>query len=220
MMMREIAKSLQVNTMQGEVKIRALSWREHVAAGHTPFRRDCLVCQEAAAKDGHHRREKLPARVGVLSLDMTGPFHLGTDLNGKKGKYMLIGAFTWLAPRQITDDFCEDPLPEVPQGAPEIENGEEEEAEIEDADDVWGERQEERDRKAKEKLEEQKKLLESQKVEEGKEEEKEIPKVVVTRLCTPLSSKNRHEVLKAIIDISSLEKRWLQRQPDPHRSWR
>ena len=202
MMMREIAKSLQVNTMQGEVKIRALSWREHVAAGHTPFRRDCLVCQEAAAKDGHHRREKLPARVGVLSLDMTGPFHLGTDLNRKKGKYMLIGAFTWLAPRQITDDFCEDPLPEVPQGAPEIENGEEEEAEIEDADDVWGERQEERDRKAKEKLEEQKKLLESQKVEEGKEEEeKEIPKVVVTRLCTPLSSKNRHEVLKAIIDM-------------------
>ena len=43
MMMKEIAKSLQANTMQGEVKIRALSWREHVAAGHTPFRRVWFV---------------------------------------------------------------------------------------------------------------------------------------------------------------------------------
>ena len=47
LMMREIATSIQVDTMKGEVKMRALSWKEHVAAGHTPFRKDCLVCQEA-----------------------------------------------------------------------------------------------------------------------------------------------------------------------------
>jgi reverse gyrase len=36
---------------------------------------------------------------------------------------------------------------------------------------------------------------------EGAEEETKIPRVTVTRLCTPLPSKNRHEVLKAIIDM-------------------
>ena len=36
---------------------------------------------------------------------------------------------------------------------------------------------------------------------EGAEEERKIPRVTVTRLCTPLPSKNRHEVLKAIIDM-------------------
>ena len=207
LMMREIATSLQVDTMKGEVKMRALSWREHVAAGHTPFRKDCLVCQEASAKDCHHRRNKDPPRVGVLSLDMSGPFRLGTDLNGKKGKYMIIGAFTWLAKGQMADDFEEEKPPEVPEEAPEIENLEPEEADLEDAEDVWGELQEERERKRKEEAEEREAEKEHQKESEEKVEdevggeERKIPKVTVTRLCIPLPSKSGHDVLKAIIGM-------------------
>ena len=210
LMMREIATSIQVDTMKGEVKMRALSWREHVAAGHTPFRKDCLVCQEASAKDCHHRRNKDPPRVGVLSLDMTGPFHLGTDLHGKKGKYMLIGAFTWLAKGQMADDFEEETPPEVPAEAPEIENFEPEEADLEDAEDVWGELQEERERKRQEEAREKEQKEAEGESEEKKEEIKEdekggeerrTPKVTVTRLCTPLPSKNRHDVLKAIVGM-------------------
>ena len=210
LMMREIATSIQVDTMKGEVKMRALSWREHVAAGHTPFRKDCLVCQEASAKDCHHRRNKDPPRVGVLSLDMSGPFHLGTDLHGKKGKYMLIGAFTWLAKGQMADDFEEETPPEVPAEAPEIENFEPEEADLEDAEDVWGELQEERERKRQEEARERKQReVEGEsgerKIEENEDEkggeERKIPKVTVTRLCTPLPSKNWHDVLKAIVGM-------------------
>ena len=221
LLMREIATALQLGTLKDEVKMRALSWKEHVAAGHTPFRKDCLVCQQASAKDQHHRRSKDPPRAGVLSLDMSGPFHLAPDLHGKRGKYLLVGAFTWLAPGQGgDDDFDLTPIPEVPEGAPEIDDldPESEDPPIEDADDVWGELAEERRKKKAERSEERKGEAEEQEMEgmveqverdpEGEKEQAEDqveeriqPKVEVTRMCTPLPSKNRQDVLRAIVDF-------------------
>ena len=107
----------------------------------------------------------------------------------------------------MADDFEEEDPPEVPAEAPEIENFEPEEADLEDAEDVWGELQEERERKRQEEAKEREV---ERKSEEGKEErnedekgeeEQKIPKVTVTRLCTPLPSKNRHDVLKAIVGM-------------------
>ena len=100
---------------------------------------------------------------------MTGHFHLGTDLNAKKGTYMLVGAFTWLGPGQVYDERQEKDPPDIPAGAPEIDHPEAEEVEIEDADDVWGKRQAEREQRAKELAEEQLKALEAQKKDEKKE---------------------------------------------------
>ena len=136
LLMRSIAEALQTNTMKGTVKMRALSWKEHVAAGHSPFRKDCLMCQQASAKDQHHRHCKTPPRAGVLSLDLSGPFHVAPDLHSRSVKYLLVGAFTWLSPYQGGDDFEDLVIPEVPKDAPELEA--EEEEEIRDEDDVWG----------------------------------------------------------------------------------
>ena len=209
LMMRAIATALQLGPMKGKIKLRALSWKEHVAAGHTPFRKDCLVCQQASAKDQHHQRSKDPPRAGVLSLDMSGPFHLAPDLHGKQAKYMLIGAFTWLAPGQGGDDFEDTTIPEVPEGAPEIEDqeaqDEEGDQEIADADDVWGELAEERRKKAEERKEVEKGDHQevSKETEEGEEalEERREPKIEVTKLCVPLPSKSQQDVLRAIIDL-------------------
>jgi hypothetical protein len=211
-MMRAIATSLQVGTMKGTVKFRALSWREHVAAGHTPFRKDCLVCQQASAKDQHHRRSKLPPRAGVLSLDLSGPFHVAPDLHRKTAKYLLVGAFTWLAPNQGGDDFEDLEIPEVPAEAPELDDPEEAPLpELRDEDDVWGEVQEERaEREAERKKQErqEQKANEDQPEkggeegeEEGEVEERKTPKIVVTRLCLPIQSKRQHDVLRGIIDL-------------------
>lgn len=60
---------------------------------------------------------------------------------------MLVGAFTWLAPGQMADDFVEESPPDVPKEAPEIEDLEGEEPELEDSADVWGKLQMERERK-------------------------------------------------------------------------
>ena len=210
LMMRAIATSLQVGTMKGTVKFRALSWREHVAAGHTPFRKDCLVCQQASAKDQHHRRSKLPPRAGVLSLDLSGPFHVAPDLHRKTAKYLLVGAFTWLAPNQGGDDFEDLEIPEVPAEAPELDDPEEAPLpELRDEDDVWGEVQEEREREAERKKQERQvqKANEDQPEkggegeEEGEVEERKTPKIVVTRLCLPIQSKRQHDVLRGIIDL-------------------
>ena len=209
LMMRAIATALQLGPMKGKIKLRALSWKEHVAAGHTPFRKDCLVCQQASAKDQHHRRSKDPPRAGVLSLDMSGPFHLAPDLHGKQAKYMLIGAFTWLSLGQGGDDFEDTTIPEVPEGAPEIEDqeaqDEEGDQEIADADNVWGELAEERRKKAEERKEVEKGDHQevSKETEEGEEalEERREPKIEVTKLCVPLPSKSQQDVLRAIIDL-------------------
>ena len=182
-----------------------------MAAGHTPFRKDCLVCQQASAKDQHHRRSKLPPRAGVLSLDLSGPFHVAPDLHRKTAKYLLVGAFTWLAPYQGGDDFEDLEIPEVPAEAPELDDPEEAPLpELRDEDDVWGEVQEEREREAERKKQErqEQKANEDQPEkggeegeEEGEVEERKTPKIVVTRLCLPIQSKRQHDVLRGIIDL-------------------
>ena len=209
LLMRSIAQALQTGPMGGTIKMRALSWKEHVAAGHTPFRKDCLVCQRAAAKDHHHRRSKLPPRVGVLSLDLSGPFRVAPDIGGVHpgtAKYLLVGAFTWLAKDQLGEDFEDLEVPKVPEGAPEIDDAEGDAEDIEEAplpalrddEDVWGERQAERDAvQAEVHAEDQ----QPEKDEEQKEEERVEPKITVTRLCTPIKSKSQQDVLRAIIDM-------------------
>ena len=95
-LMRAVAIELQDKVYRGKVVIKKLSWQEHLNANHFPFRRDCRVCQEACARDQHHRRSKLPPRAGVLSLDMAGPFKPAPDLRrGTKAKYFLAATFTW-----------------------------------------------------------------------------------------------------------------------------
>ena len=222
LMMRAIAEALQTSVIGGSIKMRALSWKEHVAAGHTPFRKDCLVCQQASAKDQHHRRSKLPPRAGVLSLDLSGPFKVAPDLHRQTAKYLLVGAFTWLAPDQGGEDFEELEIPEVPDEAPQIDDDDEETAplpEIRDEDDVWGELQEERNQRREKNpggsagqeegsADQQGPGArtgffpeEVEKREETKEEERQEPKIVVTRLCMPIQSKRQTDVLRAIIDM-------------------
>ena len=55
----------------------------------------------------------------MLSLDTTGPFHLADDLEGK-GKYILLGALTWMVPvhSPLRDDSQHPP--ELPDEALQI----------------------------------------------------------------------------------------------------
>ena len=96
--------------------LRALRWEEH--AGHTPFHRDCRVCQEAAARDRPHRKLRHP-KAGALSLDIAGPLRPERDHEAKKKKkYILVGAFTWIVPK---GKATEEKAVEVPDDAPTID---------------------------------------------------------------------------------------------------
>ena len=130
-MMRAIMEMLE-RGFGGKVKMRAISWSEHVRMGHTPFRRDCRTCQMASARDFTHRRSKLPPKIGVLSLDTAGPFREGNDLNYansgrwvRKARYLLVGAFTWFKNPKNPHESDEAPG-DVPEEAPVIEEYEDE----------------------------------------------------------------------------------------------
>ena len=208
-MMRAIAEVVQTQVHQQPVKIRALSWDEHVRMGHTPFRRDCKTCQMASARDFTHRRSKLPPKVGVLSLDTAGPLRETSDLGiRKKARYLLVGAFTWFAKEESQED-AEERI-EVPADAPVLEEFEDEDQrqaalEIEDAAqedqgevDAEGGLGDQRPvRLASEEGDEAGEAPQ----EEGEREVREDVKVSVTRLCVPLASRNKQVVLKAIADM-------------------
>ena len=103
---------------RGQVpKPRLRSWRTHILQGHTPFRKDCAVCQQASGRDKAHRREKLPPRSGVLSLDTAGPLMKAPDLGRGTAKFMLVASFTW--PSASTEEDAteenEEDLKECPQ---------------------------------------------------------------------------------------------------------
>ena len=80
----------------GDFQLKALSWSQHVQAGHIPFRRDCRVCQEASAKSHPHRKVAHP-HASTLSIDVAGPY-IKANAGAHVKKYMLVGAFTWLKP--------------------------------------------------------------------------------------------------------------------------
>eukprot|EP00435_Cladocopium_sp_Y103_P028784 s3094_g7.t1 len=191
LLMRAIATALQTCTTQEEVKFRTMSWQENVEAGHTPFRKDCRVCQEASARDAQHRRQKLPPKAGVLSVDISGPFRVGQDLQKKTAKYLLAASFTWPSKNQ-DQEVPEEEVPEVEPDAPVIED----EVEIPQIED--GELLEDVPKEGEEQPEVV--PVEEQAPEEQMEERKDI-KIEVTKLCEPLPSRKKEDVLKGIINM-------------------
>ena len=170
-------------TLGAEVKMRAVSWQEHIAAGHTPVRRDFRTCQEACARDAHHRCQKLPPKAGVLSVDISEPFKATPDLQKKKAKYLLVASFTRPARKQ---DGEEEEIPEVPDDAPEIDD-----PDAEDEDQiVESEGQPKEDQKENPKDDPQEEI-----------EERREMRIEVTKLCEPLASRSQEDVLRAIINM-------------------
>ena len=146
-LMDQVADALcrQVFGEKEEIKVKAMTWEEHCAAGHVPFRRDCRVCQEASAKSRPHRKIMHPLN-GTLSVDVAGPLRRAPDVAGPlRGaehaatdmRYILVAAFTWLKPKGGSSDPPDDldqrgedhevELPEIEEEQKE----EEEEIEVE-----------------------------------------------------------------------------------------
>ena len=112
-----------IQVLQQAPKISKMSWSEHIAHGHVPFRRDCLVCQQSLQQRHPHRRIKHP-QGGVLSLDTVGPLKKATDVGSYKAKYVLVGAFTWILPQPSDKLQTVEEDPEVGEDAPRLEEEE------------------------------------------------------------------------------------------------
>ena len=71
MLMMMLADELIKQVYQVTPKL-PMSWQEHLAFGHIPYRRDCKICQETLQQCAPHRKSK-HVIGGVLSLDTAGP---------------------------------------------------------------------------------------------------------------------------------------------------
>lgn len=60
--MNMVASVALREVLKRPVKIKTLSWQEHLAFNHIPFRRDCYICQQAQQKQLPHRKIKNPFR--------------------------------------------------------------------------------------------------------------------------------------------------------------
>ena len=97
--MNMVAESLMLQVKCQPLKMCPLSWDEHIAHGHTPYRRDCLVCQQTMQQQHPHRKVPYPVG-GVLSLDVAGPLIPAKDLGGLRARWMLVGTLTWAVPAE------------------------------------------------------------------------------------------------------------------------
>ena len=179
------------------VKRRLYTWRSHVAREHTPFRKDCAVCQQGAARDRPHARQKLQPKAGVLSLDTAGPFARAPDLNlapGSRGctaKFIMVGTFTW--PTGGVGEPLEEDVVPVPEEVADLPLGGEDETGMDE--DGEGDRPVEIDPGAMAELPEEEPQDGDQPVEVGQEEQ---PQVQVFRMALPMMSKKQDETLRTI----------------------
>ena len=68
------------------------SFRDHVLAGHVPFRKDCFACVAGRARRAPHFRQDV-SKAYVLSLDLAGPLPAGVN-EKETARYFLAASFS------------------------------------------------------------------------------------------------------------------------------
>ena len=203
-MMRAVAQACLEQVFKKDYKIKQLTWRQHVEAGHTPFRRDCRICQEASAKARPHRSVPHPL-CGVLSVDFTGPLCRSLD-DGVWKRYILVGNFTWMKPEGAEiptgpnlAPVAEDQLPLGPKEGEAEEEGLAEDEGVAEDEGLAEEGLAEDEGRAEERgLADDAPPAEEK---QGDEEGHNFPRpaeVVSFRLAIPTASRQKNEVVEAL----------------------
>eukprot|EP00438_Fugacium_kawagutii_P029730 Skav214785 [mRNA] locus=scaffold1820:35141:42466:+ [translate_table: standard] len=132
--MRMVSAALMEVIHRRRPKLKVITWEEHLMFNHTPFRRDCRVCQESLQQVEPHRKVAHP-HAAVLSIDVSGPMIPAYDQGGYQARWMLAGALTWRVPKG-TEKLKVPPDEEIERDAPMIEvAGEEDDQEEEGRED-------------------------------------------------------------------------------------
>ncbi|CAE7235675.1 GIP, partial [Symbiodinium sp. CCMP2456] len=83
----------QGSTVEGLRRMQVQqSMKDHVLAGHVPYRKDCYACVAGRAKKQNHYRQTVSDSF-VLSVDLAGPFKNGVH-EGAKARYFLAAVFS------------------------------------------------------------------------------------------------------------------------------
>ena len=165
-------------------------------------RKDCRVCQEAAAKGRPHRRMKLPPRAGVLSLDLAGPLQVCEDIHRKTAQYILVGTLTW--PKDGIEPEYGEPGDDEEHLGPKFEDDA-----IEDQEEVQAKAMEVEEEEDLEELLNQGVTRAKRKGDDFEyeptepaqsDQEKEVA-IAVHRLAIPLPSKSAPDLLRGVSEM-------------------
>ena len=208
-LMKELAKEVVKKCQERPVQLKPMSWEQHVKHGHVPFRRDCKICQQSGAKSAPHRRLNAKKgqfpRAGVLSVDTTGPLVKGEDLMGNKMRFRLVGAYTWLAPKDSPlEDKRNERVPEEEVDAIEGLRIDDSEGEADDEAEHTEEDPQQDPPGNPEEPQGGERAINPQEPQEAAKEEVDQPEdfeIKIFRLVTPLPSKAGGVVLQAVIDM-------------------
>ena len=212
-LMNAVSEAVITQVFKGTPQLRALTYEEHVAFGHVPYRRDCPVCLQSSQQILPHRRNKHP-QTGVLALDTCGPLLPSSDVGGWKCRYFLAGAYTYMVPKgtekmigqpeeeggleeaPVLDLFAEEPEgddQEADEQPPDglLPRGAElpEESRLEDS---GGEEEKERGDKDQDG---------QQEAEDGPQSEDKDYEIRVFKMALPLRSKKAREVTRVAMEM-------------------
>ena len=192
--MNAVAEALMEVVFKKEpiVKVKAVSWDQHIRNGHIPYDRNCRTCQQTLQMQLPHRRVSQP-KGGVLSLDTTGPFKQAQDGDRTVAKFLLVGAFTWTFPKTSTLKEKLDDEPDLPPDAPELP--EEEEDQEDPTDDL------EPDSQPPGELPQQQEEEGHQDGDEEKKPGEEDFEVRTFRMVAPMPSKSSSVVAQAAMEM-------------------
>ena len=218
--MHMLSRSLLLHAFGRSPQLKAMSWEEHIMFGHTPARRDCLVCQQNQ-QSSPHRKVKKPL-AGVLSLDTAGPLIPAYNQGGHMARYFLVGTFTWAVPKgrkieeppedQQLDKEAEfvaiEPGEDEDQGHPEDQQDEEEEdQQVEDHDESQKEESNEEEEEPKyvsgglsDAEEREGREVDLYQEEEAAEEPQDYD-IEVFRLAEPMHTKKAKEVTRTTMEM-------------------
>lgn len=156
------------------------------------------------------------ARAGMLSVDTTGPLVRGRDVVGGVARFLLVGAFTWILPKDsgMREERIEEKDQEGEEGEAEAEEmvifeEEEDEEEVEEGQ----RRKRGRPKKVEpeeERMEGYEELMQKKDQPEAEEEKKDEDhedqppddfEVKVFRMMIPMETKTGEEVLRCVAEM-------------------
>ena len=192
----------QVKALSKGERDEASMWESHFAAGHIPFRRDCMLCVESMGRDRYRKRQSHPA-LHTMSVDVAGPFDPGQDQEINQPRYLMMAT--------ITVPVMKDPV--LPEGLNRLEASEKKEEDVQleqeelledgDEEEQFQERLEEDQEELKEvevKVMEEANEKWKQFLTQVKQDEAEVKSIT---WGVPMQSRSTNHVLEAVSKIYS-----------------
>ena len=89
----ELLKVAVARAPEAPLTKKEQGFKDRIQRGHLPWRRDCRACLQAAAFHHPCRRQKHP-HCFSLSMDLTGPYKVGSDQSGLC-RYGVVGVYSF-----------------------------------------------------------------------------------------------------------------------------